>query len=86
MQEANDDNQKVSKASLPKTVGVWIELDVAILQQCYGEGLIRWLRYFIRGIDELPAVKEVIIPCTDEATPVMRQLFAESRHVVTMIV
>ena len=80
MQEANDDNQKVSKASLPKTVGVWIELDVAILQQCYGEGLIRWLRYFIRGIDELPAVKEVIIPCTDEAAPVMRQLFAESRH------
>ena len=66
--------------SLPETVGVWIELDVLTLQHCFGEGLIRWLRCLIMGIDELPAVKEVIIPCTSEAAPVIRKLFAERGH------
>lgn len=80
MQETNDDNQKASNVSLPETVGVWMELPVAVIQASNGEGLIRYLRYLIKGIDELPAVKEVIIPCTDEAAPSMRQLFAESSH------
>ena len=77
MQETNDEAQKTLMGSLPETVGIWIELDVPTLQLCYGEGLIRWLRCIIMGIDELPAVKEIIIPCTQEAAPVIRQLFAE---------
>ena len=80
MQEASDENQKISMGSLPETVGVWIELDVLTLQHCFGEGLIRWLRCLIMGIDELHAVKEVIIPCTSEAAPVIRKLFAERGH------
>ena len=77
MQEASGENQKISMGSLPESVGIWIELDVPTLQLCYGEGLIRWLRCLIMGVDELPAVKEIIIPCTHEAAPVIRQLFAE---------
>ena len=80
MQETNDEAQKTSMGSLPETVGIWIELDVSTLQRCHGEGVIRWLRFFIKGIDELPAVKEVVIPCSYKAAPVMRQLFAESGH------
>ena len=78
MQETNDEAQKTSMGSLPETVGIWIELDVSTLQRCHGEGVIRWLRFLIKGIDELPAAKEVVIPCSYKAAPVMRQLFAES--------
>lgn len=80
MDATNDEVLKKLTNSLPESVGIWIELDAATLQICFGEGSIRWLRYFIKGIDELPVVKEIIIPCTDQSAPVMKQLFAESRH------
>jgi len=80
MDATNDEVLNKLTNSLPESVGIWIELDDVQLKQCFGEGLIRWLRYFIKGIDELPVVKEIIIPCTDQAATVTKQLFAESRH------
>ena len=65
MDATNDEVLKKLTNSLPESVGIWIELDAATLQICFGEGSIRWLRYFIKGIDELPVVKEIIIPSTE---------------------
>lgn len=75
MQKHGSDIREALSSSLPATVGIWIELDPAVLLDCRGEGLIRWLRNFISGVDTLPAVKTVVIPCSQEASPIIRKLF-----------
>lgn len=59
-------------------VGLWIELSEAALADSYGEGLIRWSRAFVRGLDQLPDVQRIIIPCAKSAQPQLIRLFSDA--------
>lgn len=60
----------------PITVGLWIELSDASLADGHGEGLIRWTRAFAGGLDALPAVAAIMVPCQPGSERLMASLFA----------
>lgn len=61
----------------PCTVGLWIEMSDASLADGHGEGLIRWTRALIGGLDALPDVKAIVIPCQRGSERLMSALFAD---------
>lgn len=63
---------------LVPTVGIWMEMTDAALADSHGEGLVRWARAFIRGVDRLAEVKRIVIPCSHSAQPIVERLFSEA--------
>ena len=66
-----------SSRATQDTVGIWIEMTDAALSDSHGEGLIRWAKAFVRGLDAIPSVKRVVIPCSQSAKPIISRLFSE---------
>lgn len=61
----------------PRTVGLWIEMSDASLADGHGEGLIRWTRALVGGLDALADVKAIVIPCQPGSQRLMAALFAD---------
>lgn len=61
----------------PRSIGIWVELPDAALADSHGEGLVRWLRAFLRGVDTINDVEQIVIPCTKSAEPLIRRLFSD---------
>lgn len=71
--------RRVSSESFPTdTVGIWIEMSDAALADSHGEGLIRWARAFVRGLDQIAGVQRIVIPCSRSAEPALARLFSEA--------
>ncbi len=56
------------------SVGLWIELTSELLNEGYGEGILRWARQVALGICKLPEVTKLLIPTEAASVPMLTEL------------
>jgi hypothetical protein len=59
-------------------VGIWLEMGDAALADARGEGLVRWVRALVAGLDDLPDVGTIVIPCATGSRRLVETLFADA--------
>ncbi len=61
----------------PHTVGLWIEFDAAGPAMLPGDGRVRHSRGLVAGLDALPGVEAILVPCLPADAESMTALFAD---------
>jgi hypothetical protein len=61
----------------PTTVGLWLEFDGADQVMLPGDGLVRHARGIVTGLDALPGVKTILVPCLPADVEAMTALFTD---------
>jgi len=61
-----------------RVVGIWLQLADASLADGHGEGLVRWMRALVGGLDRLPDVDTIVIPCARGSRPLVEALLADT--------
>lgn len=59
-------------------VGLWIEMETPQLAFAQGDERIRYARGLITGLDAMPEVQAILVPCLPAAVPTMRRLFGDA--------
>ena len=62
----------------PRTVGIWIELATAALATAQSDERIRLARGLVIGLDAIPEIQAIVVPCLPAAEPIMARLFADA--------
>lgn len=62
----------------PATVGLWLEFDAAGPPPLVGEARIRHARGLVTGLDAIPAVATILLPCLPSEAEAMAKLFADA--------
>ena len=62
----------------PATVGLWLEFDAAGPAMLSGDGRVRHARGLVAGLDALPGVKAILVPCLPADVEAMTALFADA--------
>ena len=65
-------------AATPATVGLWLEFDAAGPPPLVGDARIRHARGLVTGLDAIPAVTTILLPCLPTEADVMARLFADA--------
>lgn len=61
-------------------VGMWIELETGQLAAAQGDERIRFVRGLIAGLDAMPEVHAILVPCLPAAGPIMRRLLGDAEQ------
>ncbi|MFM7135604.1 MAG: hypothetical protein ACKO1M_00840, partial [Planctomycetota bacterium] len=67
-----------TQAVMPPTVGLWIECDAAGALPLAGDGRVRHARGLVAGLDALPGVETILVPCLPADVEAMTALFADA--------
>lgn len=59
-------------------VGIWFELDTAELAAAQGDERIRLARGLVQGLDAIPEVESVLVPCLPSSEAIMGRLFGDA--------
>jgi len=62
----------------PATVGLWLEFDAAGPPPLVGDARIRHARGLVTGLDAIPAVATILLPCLPSEAGMMAKLFADA--------
>lgn len=62
----------------PATVGLWIEFDAASPALLAGDGRVRHIRGLVLGLDALPGVEAILVPCLPADVHAMTALFNDA--------
>ena len=62
----------------PATVGLWIEFDAASPAPLAGDGRVRHARGLVTGLESLPGVEAILVPCLPADAQAMTALFADA--------
>lgn len=62
----------------PRCVGIWLELETEELAAAQGEDRIRLARGLITGLDSIPEVESILVPCLPSAEGIMVRLFGDA--------
>jgi glycosyltransferase involved in cell wall biosynthesis len=62
----------------PATVGLWLEFDAASPAMLAGDGRVRHARGLVAGLDALPGVEAILVPCLPADVEAMTALFADA--------
>lgn len=62
----------------PRSVGIWIEAATPLLETAQGTDWIRFARGLVMGLDAMPGVESIVVPCLPSAAPIMARLFADA--------
>ena len=65
-------------AGPPPAVGLWIEAATPLLTTAQGADWMRIARGLVVGLDALPDVESIVVPCLPAAVPIMARLFADA--------
>ncbi len=62
----------------PRTIGIWLDLPSESHAITQGDERIRLARGLVLGLEAMPEVESIIMPCLPAAEPIMTRLFADA--------
>lgn len=67
----------VDPGHVPRTVGIWLELPSDSRGIAQGDERIRLTRGLVLGLEAMPEVESIIMPCLPATEPIMNRLFGD---------
>ncbi len=74
----NTASPTAAEPAKPATVGLWFEIDAASPVPFCGDGRVRHARGLVTGLDALPEVGAILLPCLPADADTMMALFADA--------